>query len=34
LIERVTAAGALAPSSNGLMARDPDAIPVEITGAN
>jgi catechol 2,3-dioxygenase len=34
LIERVTAAGALAPSSNGLMARDPDAIPVEITGAS
>jgi catechol 2,3-dioxygenase len=34
LIERVTAAGALAPSSNGLFARDPDAIPVEITGAN
>jgi len=33
LIERVTAAGALAASSNGVMARDPDAIAVEISGS-
>jgi catechol 2,3-dioxygenase len=33
LIERVTAAGALAPSSNGIRARDPDAITVEISGS-
>jgi catechol 2,3-dioxygenase len=33
LIERATAAGALAPSSNGVMARDPDAVAVEITGS-
>jgi catechol 2,3-dioxygenase len=32
LIERVTAAGALASSSNGGTATDPDAIEVEITG--
>jgi catechol 2,3-dioxygenase len=33
LIERVTAAGALAPSSNGVTARDPDGVAVEITGS-
>lgn len=33
LIERVTAAGALAPSSNGVTARDPDAVEVQITGS-
>ncbi|MEP7226829.1 MAG: VOC family protein [Gemmatimonadales bacterium] len=33
LIERVTAAGALAPSSNGVTARDPDGVAVEIAGA-
>jgi len=33
LIERVTAAGALAASSNGVTARDPDAVPVEISGS-
>ena len=33
LIERVTAAGALAASSNGVTARDPDAIAVEISGS-
>jgi catechol 2,3-dioxygenase len=33
LIERVTAAGALVPSSNGVMARDPDAVAVEISGS-
>jgi catechol 2,3-dioxygenase len=33
LIERVTAAGALVPSSNGVTARDPDAITVEISGS-
>jgi catechol 2,3-dioxygenase len=32
LIERVTAAGALVPSTNGVRARDPDAVAVEITG--
>ena len=34
LIERVTAAGALAPSSNGVSARDPDGVVVEITGSD
>ena len=33
LIERVTAAGALVRSSNGVTARDPDAVAVEITGS-
>jgi catechol 2,3-dioxygenase len=33
LIERVTGAGAGVPSSNGVTARDPDAVAVEITGA-
>jgi len=33
LIERVTAAGTLAASSNSVMARDPDAIAVEISGS-
>jgi catechol 2,3-dioxygenase len=33
LIERVTAAGALAQSSNGVEAADPDAVQVEITGS-
>ena len=32
LVERVTAAGALATPANGVTARDPDAIAVEITG--
>jgi catechol 2,3-dioxygenase len=32
LIERLAAAHALASPSNGVVARDPDAIPVEITG--
>jgi catechol 2,3-dioxygenase len=34
LIERATAAGALAPSSNGVTARDPDGITVEIAGSD
>ena len=34
LIERVTAAGALAASGNGVMATDPDAVAVKITGSN
>ena len=33
LIERVTAGGALVPSSNAVTARDPDAVAVEITGS-
>jgi len=33
LIERVTAAGALVQSSNGVKAADPDAVQVEITGS-
>lgn len=33
LVERVKAAGALAPSSNGVTARDPDAVPLDITAA-
>ncbi len=34
LIERVTAAGALTSSSNGVTATDPDAVVVEITGSD
>jgi catechol 2,3-dioxygenase len=33
LIERVTAVDALLPSSNGIRARDPDGIEVQITGS-
>jgi catechol 2,3-dioxygenase len=33
LIERVTRAGALMPSSNGATARDPDGVKVEIAGS-
>ena len=33
LIERLSAAGALERSSNGVRARDPDAIAVEVTGS-
>ena len=33
LIERLTAAGTLVGSSNGVTARDPDAIPVEVTAS-
>jgi catechol 2,3-dioxygenase len=33
LIERVASAGALAPSSNGVTARDPDGVTLEITGS-
>jgi catechol 2,3-dioxygenase len=33
LVERVKAAGALIPSSSGVMARDPDAVPVQITSS-
>lgn len=34
LIERVTAAGALTSSSNGVTATDPDAVAVDITGSD
>ncbi len=33
LIKRVTAAGVMVQSSNGVTARDPDAVAVEITGS-
>jgi catechol 2,3-dioxygenase len=33
LVERLSAAGALEGSSNGVRARDPDAIAVEVTGS-